>query len=110
MNNNTSYNDVTGVTPHEEWIECKACHYPMRRLADFEFDDLSESPAVDARGDDVFWFGWGQSIMMAIARYVKDELVYAGRKLRIERAKTAILPQFPNSLVCPWCQRVERIR
>ena len=74
----------------------------MLPLEKYEIQKSSESPSADAEWWEIIAFGW----MVIIYNYVFDLFTYEGRKRKMAQLKRDVLPQFPNSLVCPRCLHV----
>jgi hypothetical protein len=76
----------------------------MLPLKDYEIQKSGESPSVGAEWWEFLLWGWWAFVY----NYVYDLFTYEGRKRKLAQQKQALLPHFPNSLVCPRCLHVLR--
>jgi hypothetical protein len=91
---------------NEEWVECARCHYPMLPLNGFEVQAVSEMPQVEFDWIFLLFFGWTLFVGKIVVNCVSGMLTFEKRKREILAAKSALLPQYPNSLVFPKCQNI----
>lgn len=78
----------------------------MLPLKDYELQKSSESPTVGAEPWEFLLWGW----WAFVANYVADLFTYEGRKRKLAEQKQDVLPNFPNSLVCPRCLHIIKRR
>jgi len=92
------------MRPQEDiWVSCPDCHTIMVPLRSFEIQD-SELPTLDADPLQLMLFGWWSIVYNFIFGAAK----MAGRKARLAKDKAEVLPQFPNSQICPRCMHLKR--
>lgn len=96
--------DVRKYDRQDEFVACPACRSWMLPLKDYEIQKSSESPTAGAEWHEFLLWGW----WAFVANYIHDLLTYEGRKKKLAQQKKEILPQFPNSLVCPRCLHVTK--
>lgn len=87
-----------------EWVECPQCHSVMVSLSEYEIRSSSEFPAIE--GDLLGFLIWGWWIF--VYNFVLGLIGFGGRKAQLAKRKKEVLPQFPQSLVCPRCLYVLR--
>lgn len=85
-------------------VKCPSCQSWMLPLGQYELQKSSESPTVGAEWYEFLLWGW----WIFVANYISDLFTYEGRKRKLAQQKAEILPQFPNSLVCPRCLHVTK--
>ena len=75
----------------------------MLELKDFDGTSSRDAPGFEQRDPhDYFWFGlWAIAHDIAIDAW--RWLGSASRKKRVKRLKEEMLPQFPNTIICPRC-------
>lgn len=89
--------------PREDiWRTCAQCATPLVPLRDFEIHQSSESPVVGAEGWQILLFGW----WALVVNYVSDFFTQGQRVSRLAKLKNEVLPQFPDSQVCPRCLKI----
>ena len=88
----------------EDFTACPQCRSWMLPLSQFEISKASESPIVQAEWWEFLLWGW----MAFVSNYVSDLFTYEKRKNKLAAQKAEVLPQFPNSLICPQCLHVTR--
>lgn len=76
----------------------------MMPLKDYEIQKSSEEASVGAEWWEFLIWGWWAFIY----NFIYDALTYESRKRKLAQQKQTILPQFPNSLVCPRCLHVTK--
>ena len=95
-------NDPRAHDPADEWIECPKCRNVTVRLDDYQISEAAEGPALGADWIEFLIFGW----VIFVANYIMELFSFGGRKSKLAKLKAEILPNFPNSLVCPRCLHV----
>ena len=85
-------------------VPCPACRSWMLPLSRYEIQKSSESPAVGAEWYEFLLWGWWAFVY----NYAYDLLTYAERQKKLAQQKSEVLPQFPNSLICPRCLHVTK--
>lgn len=91
-----------GDREKDEWFTCPSCHAFMMPLSKYEIQKVSASPTVGAEWWEFLLFGW----MAFVYNYLYDAFTYEERKAKVNKLRTAVLPQFPNSQICPQCLHV----
>lgn len=76
----------------------------MLPLRDYEIHKSSESPGVGADLPEFIIFGWWAFVI----NYVYDLFTYKSRLSELAALKAEVLPQFPNSQICPRYLQVKR--
>ncbi len=93
-------------SPREEiWRTCPKCATPLLPLRDFEIHKSSESPGVGADLWQFLLFGWWAFVL----NFVDDLFTLGARQKKLAALKSEILPQFPNTQVCPRCLEIKRL-
>ncbi|HEX8464305.1 MAG TPA: hypothetical protein VF627_06785 [Abditibacterium sp.] len=87
----------------EEWITCSNCATPMLPLRDYDIHK-SESPGVGMELWEFLLFGFWALLF----NYVYDFFTLKGRVAKLGELKAQVLPQFPNSQVCPRCLEIKK--
>ena len=98
MNNN----DPRAYDAPDEWIECPKCRNVTVALADYEISDAAEGPTLNADTTDFLLFGWWAYVV----NYFAEMFSLGGRKTKLAKLKTDVLPAYPKSLICPACLHV----
>lgn len=88
----------------DELVACPECHTYMVPLKDYDMSSPGESPAVGAEPWEFIIWGW----MAFVYNYIYDLFTHKGRLEKLTRHKKEILPEYPNSLVCPGCLSVTK--
>ena len=86
-----------------EFVRCSHCSYVMRPLNGFENLTRKEVPSVEM-GDLIDYWFW--EWLMAIVDVVRNLLRFGSyfyRKWKVKRLSKTLIPQYPNSLICPEC-------
>jgi len=92
------------MRPQEDvWVSCPDCHTIMVPLRSFEIQ-ASEGPTIDFDPLQFLLFGWWSLIY----NFVFGAARMAGRTARLAKDKAEVLPQFPNSQICPRCLHLTR--
>jgi len=91
-----------GDREKDEWFTCPSCHGFMMPLGKYEIQKLSEGPTVGAEPWEFYLYGW----MAFVYNYIYDAMTFKERKAKLSKLKDEVLPQFPNSQVCPQCLQV----
>jgi hypothetical protein len=88
---------------------CPKCRYPMLRLC--EYDGTSSASNRDFERDDCGDFGVFGVIALGLRLLfaMVPGLATRQRRARAAAIKQQVLPQFPNSLICPICCYVKGI-
>jgi len=86
----------------EEWLNCSQCHTYMLPLKDYEISRASEAPSAEAEWWEFLLFGW----WVFAFNYVYGFFTFEGRKRKLAQQQAEILPEFPNSMICPRCLHV----
>jgi len=74
----------------------------MLPLKDYNVES-SERPSLgDVEPWEFILWGW----MAFVYNYLYDSITYKSRQKKVEALHTDILPNFPNSLICPRCLHV----
>jgi len=74
----------------------------MVPLKDYDMNSAGESPAMSAEPWEFILWGW----MVFFYNYVYDLFTYKSRMAKLQQQKQAVLPHYPNSLICPACLHV----
>ena len=105
--------DQTNVPRDDDWVSCENCRTWMVPLAKHEVESVSYSlpGRDDVLHDSFWWWGWIHFVALAVFGLfvvLYEEIVTAFRRRKLAKLKAEILPQFPNSQVCPRCLKVQR--
>jgi hypothetical protein len=75
------------------------------------FEGISSKDALrdynDRDAEHYRFFGWW-AFVYDMLRECGSGLSVAWRKRKVKKLRDATLPQFPNSLVCPYCRHIFR--
>jgi hypothetical protein len=85
------------------WLTCPNCHKYMVPLKTYEIQD-SSNPGVSTNPITFLLFGWWGLLYSLVF----GQAAFAGEKMRLKKDKEEILPQFPNSQICPHCYTVTK--
>lgn len=88
-------------TGANEMVPCPECRSWMLPLQEYEVQK-TDSPSIDAEWWEFLMHGW----MAFVGNYIYDMCTYEGRKRKLATKKETVLPQYPNSLVCPRCVQI----
>ncbi len=87
----------------DHWTHCPECHYPMLELNGFEGVSSNDAAGLSGKGAQDYWL-WGLwAIAHDILEQVWNVLRSAWRKHKVKKLRAELLPQFPNTLICPQC-------
>jgi hypothetical protein len=85
------------------WLTCSQCHHIMLPLASYEIQASAE-PGVEVDFWQMLLFGWWSIVF----NYFFGKAKIEGEKQKLAQQKSEVLPQFPNSQICPKCFHVEK--
>jgi len=85
------------------WLTCPECHSIMVPLRSFEIQS-SEEPTIEFDLLQFLLFGWWSILYNFIFGAARMQ----GRKTQLAKDKAQVLPQFPNSQICPRCLHLMR--
>lgn len=85
---------------------CPNCSYPTVRLAGFDGTWSGDAVRGEERNP-VSYFRWGWPLLVYdLLRGLFKVAGKSSRKAKIERLQQEVLPDFPDSCICPDCLHV----
>ena len=84
---------------NEQWITCDKCHTWMVPLDKFEIQDQD----VDLVGGDLCTYGLWHFIAGFLVSIGWSSVADKRRCVKLEKLKTEVLSEYPNSQICPRC-------
>lgn len=90
--------DVRKYDRNDQWVPCPKCDGYLLPLRDYEIKSSSEDHDFNDAGG---WLLWG--IWSPVANFLDEWITVKARRKRLDKIKAEVLPQFPQSLVCPKC-------
>ena len=91
--------------------QCPECLYPMLKLSDYDGDCSLDAPGFNSSDARDFPFGFHElAFIFDILRDVGSGLRNLARRRKVKKLRLEILPQWPQTLVCPHCLHLRKER
>lgn len=92
---------------HVRQTRCSKCQYPLLALKNFNGDSSRDAPTLEAPyRTPTATAGCGPmfaEILVDIFGEIFKGIGLMWRRRKVSKKKEEILPQFPNSVICPQC-------